>query len=115
MEHLGVVLEVPKKNQLYAKLSKCQFGVIEVDYLGHVINEKGVMADSRKVAAMLDWPTPANVKSLQGFLDLTRYYHKFIKQYGTIATPLTDLLKKHAFVWNDEAMKAFNELKLAVT
>ncbi|KAF5476973.1 hypothetical protein F2P56_003657 [Juglans regia] len=114
-KHLEVVLEVLKKNQLYAKLSKCQFGVTEVDYLGHVINEKGVMADSRKVAAMLEWPVSLNVKSLRGFLGLTGYYRKFIKGYGTIAAPLTDLLKKHAFVWNDGAMKAFNELKLAMT
>lgn len=89
--------------------------ISEKDYLGHVINDKGVMADPRKVAAMLDWPTPTTVKSSRDFLGLTRYYFKFIKNYGMVAAPLIDLLKKNVFVWKEEVAKAFEELSPVVT
>lgn len=72
------------------------------------------MANPRKVIAMLDWPTPSSLKSLRGFLGITGYYCKFIKNYGTVATPLTNLLKKNAFVWNEVVAKAFEELKSVV-
>lgn len=109
LEHLEMVLEVLVENQLYAKLSKCKFGLPEVDYLGHVINGKEVMAYPNKVTTMLEWPIPT-----RGFLGLTGYYRKFIKNYEIIAASLTDLLKENPFVWNDKAMKAFNELKSVV-
>lgn len=64
---------------------------------------------------MLDQPAPKNTKSLRGFLDLTGYYHKFIKTYGLIVAPLTELLKKNSFAWSDKATQAFEALKKAVT
>ena len=115
VSHLRTVLEVLMSNQLYAKQSKCVFGCTEVEYLGHVISRKGVRADSKKISSMVQWPIPNSVKALRGFLGLTRYYRKFIKGYGAIAQPLTDLLKKDSFHWNDKALEAFTKLKEAMT
>ncbi|XP_042965413.1 uncharacterized protein LOC122299304 [Carya illinoinensis] len=113
--HLHQVLEVLNNHKLYANMSKCRFGLQEIDYLGHVISSEGVKADASKVASMLDWPAPTTLKSLRGFLGLTGYYRKFIKHYGLIAAPLTQLLKKNAFLWTEEAEKAFGELKKVVS
>jgi len=96
--HLEVVLQLLHKHQLYAKFSKCSFGLQQVDYLGPTISGQGVGMDKDKVQAVLKWPIPQNVKQLRGFLGLTGYYRKFIQSYAVIATPLTDLLKKDKFV-----------------
>jgi hypothetical protein len=115
LKHLKVVLELLQQHQLYAKLSKCHFGCQEVEYLGHVISEDGVKVDPNKIDAMLKWHVPRNHKALRGFLGLIGYYRKFVKGYGGIATPLTNLLKKNSFAWNEKAERAFNQLKEAMT
>ena len=83
--------------------------------MGHVISGKGVRADSKKISAMIQWPISDSVKALRGFLGLTGYYRKFIKGYGAIAKPLTDLLKKDSFHWNGKALEPFTKLKKVVT
>ncbi|MCI25664.1 hypothetical protein A2U01_0046855 [Trifolium medium] len=71
--------------------------------------------DANKVKDVLAWPKPTNVKQLRGFLGLTGYYRRFIKSYAQIASPLTELLKKDGFHWNDDAEAAFHKLKQAIT
>jgi hypothetical protein len=105
------VLQLLKEQQLYAKPSKCFFGVKEVDYLGNIVSHEGVKVDPNKIKAMMDWPIPKTLKNLREFLGLTGYYRKFFQNYGRIATPLTELNKKDAFSWTLEVTQAFEQLK----
>jgi hypothetical protein len=111
LQHVDKVLQLLKEQQLYAKPSKCFFGVKEVEYLGHIVSHEGVKVDPNKIKAMMDWPIPKTLKNIRGFLGLTGYYCKFVQNYGRIATPLMELTKKDAFSWTPEATKSFEQLK----
>ncbi|XP_072076467.1 uncharacterized mitochondrial protein AtMg00860-like [Arachis hypogaea] len=76
--------------------------------------EGRVHMELAKVQVVMDWPQPTNVKQLRGFLGFTGYYRRFIKGYASLASPLTDLQKKDAFVWSTEASKAFSQLQQAI-
>lgn len=79
-----------------------------------MVSEGGVRADPMKIEAMMEWPKPRAVKHVRGFIGLTGYYRKFVKDYASIAAPLTDLLRKDKFEWTEAASEAFKALKQAM-
>ncbi|CAA0828550.1 Uncharacterized mitochondrial protein AtMg00860 [Striga hermonthica] len=109
------VLILLRKHKLYAKESKCSFGQTKVEYLGYIITKEGVSTDPSKVESMVKWPIPKTLKKLRGFLGLTGYYRKFVKNYGLVSKPLTNLLRKDGFKWSQEAEEAFHHLKQSMS
>lgn len=115
-EHLRLVLQKLRENQLYAKLSKCEFWLKEVSFLGHVISQGGVSVDPGKVKDVLTWETPQCVGDIRSFLGLAGYYRRFIQGFSKISRPLTKLLEKGtAFRWSPECEASFEELKKKLT
>jgi hypothetical protein len=108
------VLHLLSQHQLFLKQSKCAFGALEVEYLGHLVGKDGIRVDPKKIEAMQDWPRPKTLKILHGFLGLIGYYRKFVKNFGKIAAPLTALLKKNSFTWTPTAAQDFQTLKMAM-
>jgi len=115
LQHLKIVFQTLLDNQLFLKKSKCSFGQTTIHYLGHIVSGEGVGLDPEKIAIMLQWPSPKNLKQLRGFLGLTGFYRKFVRGYACIASPLTALPKKDSFKWSEEAQLAFDKLKMAMT
>jgi len=111
LQHLRITLKILGRHHLFVKREKCQFGQIEVHYLGHVISQEGVHVGPEKISAMVQWPKPQTPKAMRGFLGLKGYYRKFIQDYGKIAAPLTHMLKKNSFKWTALAEVAFQKLK----
>ncbi|CAL9016944.1 unnamed protein product [Prunus brigantina] len=115
-EHLRIVLQTLRENQLYAKLNKCEFWLRQVKFLGHVISNEGISVDSSKVEAVLNWSQPKNISEIRSFLGLAGYYRRFIKDFSRIATPMTKLTQKGVkFIWTQECEKSFQELKTRLT
>ena len=93
-EHLRVVLQILREHQLYVKLSKCQFWLDSVAFLGHVILAEEISVDPQKIESIVNWKPPTNVTEIQSFLGLARYYRKFVEGFSKLATPLTKLTRK---------------------
>jgi hypothetical protein len=114
-KHLKMVLQILRAHKLKAKLSKCTFATQSVEYLGHIISGDGVATDPSKISSIISWPTTTTITQLRGFLGLTGYYRRFVKQYASICKPLHDSLKKNSFVWGDTQQEAFSLLKRSMT
>jgi len=111
VEHLKIVLQVLKEKKLYAKLSKSEFWLNEVSFLGHVISGSGIVVDPSKVDVVSQWETSKSVIEARSFLGLAGYYRRFIEGFSKLALLLTQLTcKGKAFVWD-----TFNELKQRLT
>lgn len=112
LQHIALVLQKLQEHSWQVKLSKCEFAQQSIAYLGHIISAGGVSTDQSKIATVKDWPSPANVKELRSFLGLSGYYRKFVKNYGVIAKPLTNFLRKGVvYVWTEVTEQAFQTLK----
>ncbi|GAU51804.1 hypothetical protein TSUD_415920, partial [Trifolium subterraneum] len=115
-EHLRIVLQILKEKKLYVKLSKCEFWLEEVSFLGDVISSGGIVVDPAKVDAVTKWGTPESVSEIRSFLGLAGYYRRFIEGFSKMALPLTLLTRKdQAFVWDEKCEKSFQELKEKLT
>uniref|UniRef100_A0A251V6N1 Putative reverse transcriptase domain, Ribonuclease H-like domain protein n=1 Tax=Helianthus annuus TaxID=4232 RepID=A0A251V6N1_HELAN len=111
-QHLRLILELLRKEQLYAKFSKCDFWLREVHFLGHVVNKDGTHVDPSKVDSIRNWPAPRTPTEIRQFLGLAGYYRRFIKDFSKIAQPLTMLTQKGVtYRWGDSQETAFQYLK----
>jgi hypothetical protein len=115
-EHLRLVLQKLRENQLYAKLSKCEFWPSEISFLDHVITGEGIAVDLEKVRDVLNWKPPTTVSEIRSFLGLAGYYRRFIEGFSKIMKPLTSLLEKEKkFIWLDACQNSFDELRKRLT
>jgi hypothetical protein len=97
-------------------LSKCEFWLKQVAFLGHVISKGGISVDPSKIEDMLSWKVPTNVKDIQSFLGLARYYQRFIEGFSKISKPMTELLEKDKkFEWTVAWEASFQKLKKRLT
>ena len=96
-------MQILKERQLFAKLSKCELWLSQVQFLGHVVSSEGIRVDLSKVEAVTRWERPTTPTEICSFLGLAGYYRKFIKGFSCLALPLTKLTRKEqAFKWNDD-------------
>ncbi|GKA62848.1 putative reverse transcriptase domain-containing protein, partial [Tanacetum coccineum] len=111
-EHLKTYLELLKKEELYAKFSKCEFWINTVKFLGHVIDSSGIHVDPAKIEAVKNWASPTTPSEIRQFLGLAGYYRRFIEGFSKIAKPMTELTQKNQeFDWGEEQEEAFQLLK----
>ncbi|KAH9744213.1 Endonuclease [Citrus sinensis] len=101
-----------RKEKLYANLKKCSFCTNQIVFLGYVVSAKGIKVDEEKVKAIKEWPTPKSVSEVRSFHGLASFYRRFVKDFSTLAAPLTEIVKKHVgFKWGSEQERAFNLIK----
>ena len=116
IEHLRTILSILREKKSYAKLSKCDFWMKEVQFLGHVISALGIAVDPSKVEAVLQWERPKSVMEIRSFVGLAGYYRRFIEGFSKIIAPLTQLTcKDQPFSWTDHCEKSFQMLKQKLT
>ncbi|KAK3544542.1 hypothetical protein QTP86_015846 [Hemibagrus guttatus] len=115
--HVAEVLGCLREFQLFLKAEKCSFHQPSVQFLGYNISSSGIQMDEGKITAIRDWPAPTTVKELQRFLGFANFYRRFIRNYSSIANPLTNLLhnKPKSLLWSPATEGALNTLKRAFT
>lgn len=116
VHHVQSVLQRLQENSLYVKAEKCEFHVSTVSFLGYIVAKRNLQMDPAKVSAVTTWPVPENRKQLQRFLGFANFYRRFIRNYSTVAAPLTALTSsKVPFLWSLSADEAFQTLKARFT
>lgn len=113
IQHVRAVLKRLIQNQLYAKASKCELHQTCISFLGYIISPEGVAMDQQKVDSVTYWPKPETIRQLQRFLGFANVYQRFIRNFSTVAAPLTAMVKANnaRLKWSQEATRSFNQLK----
>ncbi|GJR31930.1 putative reverse transcriptase domain-containing protein [Tanacetum coccineum] len=110
--HLKLILRLLKKEEMYAKFSKCEFWLSKVQFLDHVIDSEGIHVDPAKIESIKDWASPKTLTEIRMFLGLAGYYRRFIEGFLKIVRPMTKLTQKSVkFDWGEKAEAAFQLLK----
>ncbi|GJR45612.1 reverse transcriptase domain-containing protein [Tanacetum coccineum] len=112
--HLRLILELLKKEELYAKFSKCDFWLSKVQFLGHVIDSEGIHVDPTKIESIKDWESPKTLIKIRQFLGLADYYRRFIEGFSKIAKPMTKLTQKSAVLMQKEKVIAYASRQLKI-
>ena len=115
-EHLRIVLQVLREQQLYAKFSKCDFFKDKIRYLEHVVSNDGISIDTNKANSIMEWSNPKNIYDIRLFMGITGYYQKFKEGSSNISYPINSLQKKvKKFKWTEKWLERFNKLKNLLT
>jgi hypothetical protein len=97
---------------------KCRFGLSEVEYVGYVINERGMSFSKEKIDSILNFPKPVIMKQLKSFLGLANYFHTHVRDHSMLVRPLHAMLhdynKNKKLTWTQSATEAFEATKLAI-
>jgi hypothetical protein len=116
VQHLKSVLDVLRKEKLFANLKKRTFCTDNLVFLGFVMSAQGVHVDAKKIHAIQEWPSPTNVGNVRNFHGLASFYRRFVKDFSTLVTPLTEAIKKNVgFKWGEKQERAFQLVKQKLT
>ena len=110
------MIKVLRQEGLYANLKKCVFCIDQLVFLGFVVSSQGLKVDEEKIKVIQDWPTPTTIGHVRSFHGLASFYRRFVKDFSTIASPMTSVIKKNvSFTWGPTQEESFNKLKYSLT
>ncbi|KAG7564287.1 Reverse transcriptase domain [Arabidopsis suecica] len=116
VQHLELILKTLRKEGLYANLKKCTFCTDKCVFLGFVVGKHGLQVDEEKIKAIREWPTPTSIRHVRSFHGLASFYRRFVRDFSTVAAPMTVVIKKNVpFSWGEAQDQSFNTLKERLT